>query len=49
VLVTFIIAMLGILFGKKAGKHLGREMDIIGGLILIGIGFKILIQNLYFK
>lgn len=44
--VTFIIAMLGILFGKKAGKHLGQEMDIIGGLILIAIGVKILIQHL---
>lgn len=45
--VTFIIAMLGILFGKKAGKHLGREMEIIGGLVIIGIGVKILIQHLY--
>ena len=44
--VTFIIGMLGILFGKKAGKHLGRKMDIVGGLILIGIGTKILLENL---
>lgn len=47
--VTFIIGMLGILFGKKAGKQLGKELDIIGGLILIGIGVKILIQHLYFN
>ena len=46
--VTFIIAMLGILFGKKAGKHLGQELDIVGGLILIAMGIKILIQHLYF-
>jgi manganese efflux pump family protein len=47
--VTFIIAMLGILFGKKAGKHLGQELDIIGGLILIAMGTKILIEHLYFS
>ncbi len=46
--VTFIIGMLGILFGKKAGKHLGREMEILGGMVIIAIGIKILIQHLYF-
>jgi manganese efflux pump family protein len=43
--VTFIVAMLGILFGKKAGAHLGQRMEIVGGLILIAIGFKILIEH----
>jgi manganese efflux pump family protein len=43
--VTFIVAMLGILFGKKAGSHLGSKMEIIGGLILIAIGIKIVIEH----
>lgn len=46
--VTFIISMLGILFGKKTGGRFGKKMEILGGLILIGIGAKILIQHLYF-
>ena len=45
--VTFITAMLGILFGKKAGAHLGKRMEIFGGIILIIIGFKILIEHMY--
>jgi manganese efflux pump family protein len=43
--VTFIVAMLGILFGKKAGAHLGQRMEIVGGLILIAIGIKILVEH----
>jgi len=45
--VTFIAAMLGILFGKKAGAHFGKRMEILGGIILILIGFKILIEHIY--
>lgn len=44
-LVTFIVSMLGILFGKKAGAQLGKRMEIVGGLILIVIGLKILIEH----
>lgn len=43
--VTFIASMLGILFGKKTGSHLGQKMEIIGGLILIAIGIKIVIEH----
>jgi len=43
---TFIVSMLGILLGKKAGNLFGKKMEIIGGLILIGIGTKILFEHL---
>jgi manganese efflux pump family protein len=43
--VTFIVSMLGILFGKKAGAHLGPRMEIAGGLILIAIGLQIFIEH----
>jgi len=46
-IVTFIAAMLGILFGKKAGVHFGKKMEILGGVILIIIALKILIEHLY--
>lgn len=42
---TFLIAMLGMLFGKKLGILIGKKMEIIGGLILIGIGLKIAIEH----
>lgn len=43
---TFFFSMLGILFGKKSGKHFGRNMEIIGGIMLILIGIKILLDHL---
>ncbi|MEI6749635.1 MAG: manganese efflux pump MntP family protein [Bacteroidales bacterium] len=46
--VTFIVSMIGILFGKKVGGHLGKRMEIAGGLILIAIGLKILIEHQFF-
>jgi len=43
--VTFLVAMLGMLFGKSIGSVLGKRMEIIGGLILIGLGLKIVIEH----
>lgn len=44
---TYIVAMLGMLFGKLAGSLLGQRMEIVGGLCLIGIGVKILLEHFY--
>jgi putative Mn2+ efflux pump MntP len=44
--VTYIVAMLGMLFGKKIGARLGRRMEILGGVMLILIGLKILYEHL---
>jgi putative Mn2+ efflux pump MntP len=44
--VTYIVAMLGMLFGKKIGSRMGRRMEMLGGLMLILIGLKILIEHL---
>lgn len=44
--VTFLVAMLGMLFGKTAGGKLGKKMEVLGGVILILIGTKILFQHL---
>lgn len=43
---TYILAMLGLLFGKKAGQWFGGRIEILGGVILIAIGLKILIEHL---
>jgi len=47
--VTFIASMLGILFGKKTGNRFGKKMEILGGLILIGLGLKILLEHTIFN
>lgn len=45
-LITFIAAMIGMFIGKNVKGKLGKKVEIIGGLILIGIGLKILIGHL---
>ncbi len=47
-LVTFVFSMIGLHLGKLFGKKLGKSVEILGGLVLIGIGVKILIEHLYF-
>jgi putative Mn2+ efflux pump MntP len=46
--ITFFISFLGVYLGNKIGEKFGTKMEIIGGLILIGIGVRILIQHLLF-
>ncbi len=46
---TFFFSMLGILFGKKIGTRFGNKMEIIGGIILIVIGIKILAEHFFLK
>ena len=42
--VTFILAILGMVIGKKSGLWFRSKAQLIGGLILIGIGCKLLID-----
>lgn len=44
--VTYIVAMLGMLFGKNIGARMGRRMEILGGLMLMLIGLKILLGHI---
>jgi putative Mn2+ efflux pump MntP len=46
--VTFILSYAGVMIGKKAGHLFEGKIEIAGGLILIGIGFKILLEHLFF-
>lgn len=46
--ITFIAAMLGMLFGKNVGEKFGKKIEIAGGIILISLGFKILIEHLFY-
>ncbi len=44
--VTFAMSMLGIRLGHHAGKWLARGAELAGGVVLIGIGVKILLDHL---
>jgi manganese efflux pump family protein len=44
--VTFAICFAGVLAGDRFGHHLGGKAEIVGGLVLIGIGMKILLEDL---
>ena len=44
--VTFIASMLGMLFGKNIPARRSRQSLVLGGIILIGIGVKILLENI---
>lgn len=47
-IVTFFISFAGVYIGSKCGNLLGNKAEIAGGLVLIGIGIKILIEHLFF-
>ncbi len=44
--ITFFISLAGYIVGKKVGDRLNFKLDIVGGVILIGIGMKILLDHL---
>lgn len=46
-IVSFIFAIIGILAGDKLGRIFGKRVEMIGGLILIGLGIKILFEHLF--
>ena len=45
--VTFLFSVSGVYFGHKIGERIDLKLDLIGGLILIGIGCKILVEHLF--
>ncbi|MDD3118161.1 MAG: manganese efflux pump, partial [Victivallales bacterium] len=44
-LITFVIALLGGLLGKLFGHLFENKFEILGGIILILLGVKMLVQN----
>lgn len=45
--VTFIMSFCGAILGYRIGRFLENEVEILGGLILIGLGIKILAEHLF--
>jgi manganese efflux pump family protein len=45
-LITFILSFIGVYIGKNIGHLFENKIEILGGIILIAIGFKILLENI---
>jgi putative Mn2+ efflux pump MntP len=45
-LVTFLFSCAGALLGGTLAKELGERFEVLGGVILVGIGMRILIEHL---
>ncbi len=44
--ITALISVLGLRLGARLGEAFGKRTEIVGGLILIGIGFRVLLGHL---
>lgn len=45
-IMCFTVTMIGMIFGRVLAKLLGRKVEILGGIVLIAIGVKILWEHL---
>lgn len=46
-IVTFVLSILGVFIGNKFGNRFEKKAQILGGIILIGMGIKILVEHLF--
>lgn len=44
--VTAVLSAAGLYAGRRFGAALGKRLDVAGGLVLIGLGVKILVEHL---
>jgi manganese efflux pump family protein len=47
-LTSFLFSVIGLLFGHRYGKRFKIPAELFGGIVLIGIGTKILLEHLCF-
>ncbi|HMA97282.1 MAG TPA: manganese efflux pump MntP family protein [Polyangiaceae bacterium] len=43
---TGLLSALGLFAGRRFGAALGQKLDVAGGLLLVGLGLKILVEHL---
>lgn len=44
-IITFVFSAFGVYFGSHYGRKINLNVDLIGGIILVGIGTKILLEH----
>ncbi len=47
-IVTFLLSLVGVYIGGKFGSLFENKIELIGGLVLISIGSKILVEHLFY-
>jgi putative Mn2+ efflux pump MntP len=47
-MITFFIAMCGVIIGNKFGTRFKSKAEFIGGMVLVIIGIKIVIEHMFF-
>ncbi len=45
-LITFMLSVIGFFFGCELGRLFGNKIKVVGGLILIAIGLRILLEHI---
>ena len=45
-IVAFMVTAIGFILGKRVGRLIGKRAEAFGGIILLGIGLRILIDHL---
>ena len=48
-LITCLVSLTGVKFGKKFGKKIGNHALLTGGIILVSLGLKIFIEHQFFS
>lgn len=47
-IVALVLSGVGLFSGIRLGKTFGKRMEILGGLILLGIGIRVVITHIFF-
>lgn len=47
--ITWVLSCIGVVLGKHFGRLLNNKAQILGGLILMGIGVKIFVEHMWFS
>jgi putative Mn2+ efflux pump MntP len=45
--VSAILSLVGLMLGNQLGMRFGKTMEILGGIILIGIGLRVVITHMF--
>ena len=45
--VSFAVTSVGLFVGSRAGKMVGRRAETVGGIVLIGIGLRVLLSHVW--
>lgn len=46
-IITWTLCSVGLLAGDRLGQKFGKRMEILGGLILVGIGIRVVVTHIF--